>query len=396
MPRVRLTASFVRAAACPTERRKVDFFDVEQRGFMLEVRYSGGKTFYQRYVDDRGRERQFKIGSASILGLAIARRRGKGIVAQSLTGFDPRQQRAEQRASQTLSEFVTNRYLPHIQSYKRSWKTDETVLRVHVLSTLGARYLDQIKSEDISALVARMREQNYATGTSNRVVIVLRHIYNLARKWRIPTIKENPTAGIVLAPDVNRERFLSLEEAQRLLHSIRVDENRVAANAIMLLMLTGARRNEITYAKWDYVDFEKRTLLVPLSKSGKKRSIALNAAAIDLLRALPREPDCAYIFPSPVTGRPSPSLHFPWLRIKERAELADLRLHDLRHSFASFLVNSGVSLYIVQGLLGHAHARYTQRYAHLTPDTLLNAAETVGGVLAPAAPMRENGAAAAG
>lgn len=228
-----------------------------------------------------------------------------------------------------------------------------------------------------------MTEAGYATGTSNRVVIVLRHIYNLARKWRIPTVKDNPTAGIVLAPDVNRERFLDLEEAQRLLSSIREDENSVAANAILLLMLTGARRNEVTYAKWDYVDWEKRTLLVPLSKSGKRRTIALNAAAMELLRAIPRTENCPYIFPSPITDRPSPSLHFPWLRIKERAGLHDLRLHDLRHSFASFLVNKGVSLYIVQGLLGHAHARYTQRYAHLTPDTLLSAAEAVSGILAP-------------
>jgi integrase len=384
MPRVRLTAFFVRSATCPSERRKIDYFDTEQRGFMLEVRYSGGKTFYQRYIDERGRERQFKIGSASILGPAAARRRGKAVVAQSLIGFDPRQQRAEQRASQTLSELVANRYLPHIQAYKRSWKTDETILRVHILPAFGSRYLDNIRSEDISALVTRMREQGYATGTSNRAVIVLRHIYNLARKWRIPTIKENPTTGIVLAPDVNRERFLSLDEAQRLISSLREDENSVAANAIMLLMLTGARRNEVTYAKWDYVDWNKRTLLVPLSKSGKKRTIALNAAALELLRSLPRLADCPYIFPSPLTGRPSPSLHFPWLRIKERAGLGDLRLHDLRHSFASFLVNSGVSLYIVQGLLGHAHARYTQRYAHLTPDTLLNAAETVSGIFSPA------------
>lgn len=360
---------------------------------MLEVRYSGGKTFYQRYVDDRGRERQFKIGSANILGVAAARRKGRAIVAQALIGADPRQHRAEQRASQTLGELVANRYLPHIRSYKRSWKTDETVLRVHILPTLGSRYLDEVKSEDISSLVTRMRGQDYATGTSNRAVIVLRHIYNLCRKWRIPTVKENPTAGIALAPDVNRERFLSLNEAQRLVSSIRNDENRSAANAIMLLMLTGARRNEVTYAKWDYVDWDKRTLLVPLSKSGKKRSIALNAPALDLLRSLPRIPDCDYIFPSAVTGRPSPSLHFPWMRIKERAELHDLRLHDLRHSFASFLVNSGVSLYVVQELLGHAHARYTQRYAHLTPDTLLNAAEAVGGIVATATMPPSSGAA---
>jgi integrase len=352
---------------------------------MLEVRYSGGKTYYQRYIDDRGRERQFKIGSASVLGLAQARRQGKTVVAQSLIGIDPHEQRAEKRASQTLAELVSTHYLPHIRAYKRSWKTDETILRVHVLPELGSRYIDTIKSQEISSLVTSMTEKGYATGTSNRVVIVLRHIYNLARKWRIPTVKDNPTAGIVLAPDVNRERFLDLDEAQRLISSIREDENSVAANAILLLMLTGARRNEVTYAKWEYVDWEKRTLLVPISKSGKKRTIALNAAALELLRAIPRTDDCPYIFPSPITGRPSPSLHFPWLRIKERAGLHDMRLHDLRHSFASFLVNSGISLYVVQGLLGHAHARYTQRYAHLTPDTLLNAAEALSGILVPAA-----------
>jgi len=187
--------------------------------------------------------------------------------------------------------------------------------------------------------------------------------------------------GINLAPDVNRERFLSLEEAQRLIASIERDENEVAARAIMLLLLTGARRNEITQAKWDQLDWEKRTLLVPLSKSGKPRSIALNVQAVELLRAVHREAGNPFIFPSPVTGQPSPSLHFPWQRIRTRAGLPDLRLHDLRHSFASFLVNQGISLYVVQGLLGHAHSRYTQRYAHLTSDTLRDAAEAVGQVV---------------
>ena len=187
-----------------------------------------------------------------------------------------------------------------------------------------------------------------------------------------------------LAPDVNRERFLSLEEAQRLVAAIEQDENEVAAKAIMLLLLTGGRRNEITYAKWEHLDWDKQHLLVPLSKSGKPRSIALNAAAIELLRAIRVNNESPYIFPSPVTGRPSPSLYFPWQRIRVRAGLPDLRLHDLRHSFASFLVNRGVSLYVVQGLLGHGNTRYTQRYAHLTQDTLRDAAEAVGSVIADA------------
>jgi integrase len=149
----------------------------------------------------------------------------------------------------------------------------------------------------------------------------------------------------------------------------------------MLLLLTGARRNEITQAKWEYVNWQRRTLLVPLSKSGKPRAIALNAQALELLSAIKRVDGNPYIFPSELTGRPSPSLYFPWDRIRERAGLYSVRLHDLRHSFASFLVNQGVSLYVVQGLLGHSHARTTQRYAHLAQETLLDAAQVVGTIV---------------
>ena len=348
---------------------------------MLEVRCSGGKTYYQRYIDPRGRERQFKIGAADVLRLSVARQLGRSTAARALVGEDPKTRRAELRAIPTLAELARDRYLPHVQGYKRSWQTDETILRVHVLPELGSQFVDRVRAEGIAMVVQAMRDKGYATGTTNRVVIVLRHIYNLARKWRVPGVTENPTAGLNLAPDVNRERFLTVEEAQRLIASIEQDENEVARKAIFLLLLTGARRNEITHAKWEHVDWDRKTLWVPLSKSGKPRSIALNAAAVDVLRSVREQAGCPYIFPAPTTRRPSPSLYFPWHRIRLRAGLPDLRLHDLRHSFASFLVNKGVSLYVVQGLLGHAHARFTQRYAHLTPNTLLEAAETLAGVV---------------
>jgi hypothetical protein len=209
-----LSSQFVRDALCPGGRAKVDFFDPEQKGLLLEVRSSGGKTFYQRYVDRRGRQRQFKLGPAGILSVGQAKRAGRSALAEALLGSDPQARRQELRSIPTLNQLIRDRYLPHAQASKRSWTTDETLLRIHILPALGRLTLDQVSGEHIAGLINDMRAKGYAGGTTNHVLVLLRYVFNLARKWNVPGPSVNPTAGLSTVPEVHRQRFLTPEETQ--------------------------------------------------------------------------------------------------------------------------------------------------------------------------------------
>ena len=377
MPRARLTQGFVDRAVCPFLLKKIDFFDVSLPGFALEVRASGGKTFYQRYRTVRGREHRFKIGPASVLKVKEARVKARSISASAHLGADPQRERERLRRVPLFRSFVEDRYLPFVRDTKRSWRTDETLLRKHILPALGRLALDEITAKEVSALLQSLASAGYSSGTTNRVLVLIRYIFNLACRWQTVQMT-NPTAGLKTVPDRQCQRFLTGEEAKRLHVALCQDQNQTAALAIRLLLLTGARRNEILFAKWEHMDWENATLLVPRSKNGQARYIKLNRPALELLKERRLAVRNEYVVASDVTGKPSTSLHFPWTRIRARAGLSDVRLHDLRHSFASFLVNSGVSLYVVQKLLGHLHTRTTQRYSHLTDETLAEAVEIAG------------------
>lgn len=189
------------------------------------------------------------------------------------------------------------------------------------------------------------------------------------------------TSAVYLPHIAMRKRSWRLkEEAQRLMR--RLEQcGRPEASALRLLLLTGARKSEILRARWENVRTDLRLLIVPLSKSGRPRHIPLSAAAIAVLRALPRVPGRPWLFPGKAPGKPLSDLYPFWNRIRKELGLVGVRIHDLRHSYASFLVNSGHSLYEVQKLLGHSDPRTTMRYAHLGQAPLLAAAETVSACL---------------
>ena len=182
------------------------------------------------------------------------------------------------------------------------------------------------------------------------------------------------------------ERYLTGDEAQRLMRALEKSD-RLEVFALRLLLLTGARKSEVLKARWEHVRPNQRLLTVPLSKSGKPRYIPLSDEAIMLIRAIPRQPGTPWLFPGHAPGKPLSDVYVFWNKLRRGLGLADVRIHDLRHTFASFLVNAGHSLYEVQKLLGHSDPRTTMRYAHLGQASLVAAAETVSGFLV--CPSRE-------
>jgi len=378
MPTTRLTEKIVRDSFCPDGHKRVDFFDVKTPGFMLEARIGGGKTYYARYRNKYGAVRQVKIGKAEILTLAEARLLARGILAQASLGEDPAEERQVQRAVPTLQEFVIERYLPYILTYKSPNSSDESILRNHVLPRFGHLHLDEIKKADLIAHHQARLASGAKPGTANKDLILMSYIFNLALKWELQGIKVNPAKGIPLFEENNkRERYLTTQETAQLYQALLESPNKQLRFIISMLILTGARKREVLDACWADFDLARRDWRIPKTKSGRARHVPLSKAAFELIESVPRFEGCPYYLPNPKTLRPFVSVFQAWNTARTSGGLADVRIHDLRHSFASFLINAGRSIYEVQKILGHTQISTTQRYSHLSQATLIDAADAV-------------------
>jgi integrase len=287
-------------------------------------------------------------------------------------GEDPIEQKRVARAVPTFAQFIEDQYLPHVRSYKKSWETDVSLLKNHLLPRFGTRYMDEISRQDIVKMHSDRRASGAAPGSANRLLIMMRYIFNLALRWEVPGIKGNPTKNVpLMAEDNKKERYLNEDEARRLYEAVCDSENTMLKYIVPMLILTGARKREVLDAKWEDFDFDRRLWRIPTTKLGKPRHVPLSDGVLNLLSAMERKGD--WVFANPKTNKPFVSIFCGWNTARKKAGLADVRVHDLRHSFASLLINSGRSLYEVQKLLGHTQIRTTQRYAHLAPETLLAA-----------------------
>ncbi|MCP5313165.1 MAG: tyrosine-type recombinase/integrase [Chromatiaceae bacterium] len=382
MPIVRLTQDLIDndQLTCPADKRRIEYCDGNHKlavpGLYLEARQSG-QTFYLRYKNANGKSSHAKIGRITDIDLATARDKAKELRARIALGADPSVEKKAANAALTFADFFSDHYLPFAKQRKRTWKRDQELFNRHLKPQFGHRKLNQITRAQIQTFHTGLRNQGLAGATCDHQVKLLRRCLNLAVEWGL--LQSNPATGFKLFNDDNRiEHYLDDDQLQRLLRVLRTDTNRVVCNVALWLLSTGARLNEALQARWDMVDRDNRVWRIPsaTSKSKKPRSVPLNDAALAVLDALDTKDKFDHLFINRKTKKPYTTIHKVWERIRHEARLPDLRIHDLRHSYASFLVNAGRSLYEVQQILGHSQPQVTQRYSHLSTRTLRDAADT--------------------
>ena len=365
---------------CPEGKRRIEYVDKGGTGLYVEVRATspGEGTFYLRWKQD-GKTRHRKLGTTADISLDGARERAKKLKAEIVLGLDTR---AEEKAKQhaiTFHDFFQDHYLPHAKAHKRTWLDDSERYALRLRQAFGHLTLAQIKRHEIQAFHANLPNDGLSPASADHYVKLLRRCLNLAVEWEM--LEKNPAAGIkMFNPDNKVEHYLEAEDLERLLSVLRngTKRNFMVRMVALFLLSTGARLNEALSAMWRDIDRDNRVWRIPASssKSKKVRSVPLNDSAIEVLDQLGTEGKFKWLFVNTATGERLKYVHRVWDRLRVKAGLPHLRLHDLRHQHASFLVNQGHSLYVVQQILGHKDPSVTQRYAHLSTKSLQDASDS--------------------
>lgn len=377
MPEADFTKSYVENTQCPAGKKKHLLFDSSCKGLLVEIRPSGHRSYHLRYTF-KGRQKQIKLCDVGSISVCEARKMAQKLYSRILNeDYDPLEAKVIVRQMPTIAAFINDTYIPFIKTYKRSWDTDVSLIKNHIIPNFGRLYLDEFTIQHMNRFINK-HLKTHKPGSVNRVIILMRYIFNCALKWRTPGITSNPTIGVDLLEENNKkERFLTAAEANALIGALKSSDNQMLQYIIPMLILTGARKREVLDAKWEDFNFEQRIWRIPLSKLGTARHVPMSDGVISLLNSVPKHEECPYVFANPKTLLPFVSFFTSWDRVRKSVGLGDVRVHDLRHSFASFLINNGRTLYEVQRILGHTQIKTTQRYAHLNQETLLDAANQV-------------------
>jgi integrase len=379
--RKRLTDAIVRRLPLPQQGKHITV-DTDVPGFGARVTANGARSFILRYTTRAGRERTFTIGDATVWRTTDARDKAKDLRREIEDGGDPLGAIEDERAAPTMLDLIERFRSAHLPKKRpRTASEYEYLIRLHIAPHFGAHTkVRDVLHEDIDALHRKITKSG-SPYAANRTTAVLSKMFSLAIKWRMR--ETNPAKGIEKNREYHRRRYLSSDELVRLTKALTKHPDKGAADAIRLLLLTGARRGEVLSMRWE--DVEDSTWSKPPSSTKQKEhhQVPLSAPALRLLadirkRQRPRAP---FVFPSHGATGHRVELKKNWALITKAAGIEGLRIHDLRHSYASQLVSGGASLPLIGALLGHSNPATTARYSHLFSDPLRKATEKVGAVI---------------
>jgi integrase len=357
-----LTEKFVEKIK-PPATGETFYRDRDLRGFALRVNWGGVKAFV---VEGRinGRVRRITLGRWPVLATVVARREALKMKTDIRAGIDPTVTAA---AAATFKALV-DRYLEHARLHKKTWDGDRRALELYIPKGWLTRRLSDITRNDIVTLHDQVGAE-HGKYSANRLITLLRWMFNCAIDWKL-FAGENPAARIKLFKESKRERFLNPEELARVNDALLAEPNADWRAYFPLCLLLGVRKNELLSAKWIEFDLAARTWQLPMTKNGRSHLLPLSAPAIAILEALPSRGASEWVFPSyGATGHlvgPGQA----WARIRDRAGVPDVRIHDLRRTLGSWLAASGYGLPLIGKALNHASAASTSVYARLNIDPI--------------------------
>lgn len=373
-------------------------FDTLESGFGVRVTPSGARIYIAQ-ARVNGKPKRLPIGRHPAMKVSVARAEARAMLRDMRAGSDPRAarelRRQERAGSDTAVADLADRWLTEHVRLKRKPRTIEDYERIvegRIKPWAGSRSVVAVRRADVMALHAEMAS---TPRRANYVVAVIKAMFTFAERVGLRPQGDNPAKGVELYREKARERFLSPEEIELAADLIATAEAEgkigphVAAG-LKLCLFTGCRSGEATAMQWKHVDLPARVVRLPDSKSNRPRIIHLNGPAVETLKHLPKVGP--FVIAGAKEGEPAKNLRAAWIKIRNKTALEGVRLHDLRHSFASAAVAKGLSLPMIGKLLGHTVPATTARYAHLAQDPVASANDLVGEVYAQATKKLGNSA----